>query len=814
MSGTNYLNLAEVQVFGVSGSTTTYAYSGNTVTATDPAGRSKTFTMDAFGNLKQVQDASDTTTYTYDMLNHLTGVSMPRSGYTQTRTFNYNPNSTTVGVDLLSATNPENGTVIYTYNSDHTLATKTDAKGQVFTFSYDGYKRLTTVSVGGTTLRTYSYDSNPFDAGYSQSSAGRLTAIQYNQAINYNLNPGTGSTSFIDMFSYSQPGQLTGKRLRVTKTTQYLSQTQTATGDLNLTYSYNAEGKMVSMGYPTGPSYTYSFDNMMRPSGMTDQSNIAVVNNVQYGPANELLSMNMPSAGTETRTYNSMLQLTGISGMGQNVTYTFPSATNNGKIVSQTDNISGETVTYQYDSLNRLIQASGSGWSQSQSYDGFGNLTNRTGSMPMSTPVDPATNRLSMAGVNYDANGNMTSNGYYGYDAENRLAQINGGQTQYAYDAQNKRIWQGSFSNNGDWYLTSDTVSLFGIDGKLIGTYTPQQSQTTLTFAVVTQRVYFGSKLIGTVDSSGSLSAMVQDRLGSRGKYYPYGEERNSPQLQNDQVKFATYTRDSATGLDYADQRYYASTFGRFMTTDPTRASVFLSRPHSWNRYSYVEGDPANSNDPTGRYPDPGAYCSLFPEDPDCQDDCGPIITAANGVCDPGPDPGPGPPKPRRVPTALRIVNDCWYPSGQFTSGYERVITYQVVDQFGDPFLGNGLITSTVGTVSENVTTISGPTITSQNTAGGQPWALSPSGAFVDYLAGSKGGVSIFFQSFVANTPDGGVALAVIINGFAQPTLLNSATALPTTVTSNGTATSFPFGVVFLNATISPRPCTAKDPPP
>src|SRR5260370_22624858 len=171
---------------------------------------------------------------------------------------------------------------------------------------------------------------------------------------------------------------------------------------------------MTSIGYPAGgPSYTYSFDGMMRPSVMTGQSNVQVVNNVQYGPANELLSMTMPSAGTETRTYNSMLQLTSISGMGQNVTYTFPSATNNGKISSQTDNLSGETVTYQYDSLNRLIQASGSGWSQSQSYDGFGNLTNRSGTMPMSTPVDPATNRLSMARVNYDSNSNMTSDYCY-----------------------------------------------------------------------------------------------------------------------------------------------------------------------------------------------------------------------------------------------------------------------------------------------------------------------------------------------------------------------------------------------------------------
>jgi YD repeat-containing protein len=171
-------------------STTTYSYSGNTVTVTDPAGRSKTFTMDAFGNLKQVQEGGDTTTYTYDMLNHLTQVSMPRSGYTQTRTFNYTA-GTTVGVHLLSATNPENGTVSYTYNADHTLATKTDAKGQVFTFGYDVYKRVTTISVGGNVLRTYSYDTNSIDSSYSWNSAGRLTTITY-PAINYDVTSMSG----------------------------------------------------------------------------------------------------------------------------------------------------------------------------------------------------------------------------------------------------------------------------------------------------------------------------------------------------------------------------------------------------------------------------------------------------------------------------------------------------------------------------------------------------------------------------------------------------------------------------------------------
>ena len=70
---------------------------------------------------------------------------MPRPSGTQTRTFNYgNP----AGAQLLSATNPENGTVTYTYNSDKTLATKTDAKNQQVQYSYDSYKRVTQIRRG------------------------------------------------------------------------------------------------------------------------------------------------------------------------------------------------------------------------------------------------------------------------------------------------------------------------------------------------------------------------------------------------------------------------------------------------------------------------------------------------------------------------------------------------------------------------------------------------------------------------------------------------------------------------------------------
>jgi hypothetical protein len=76
------------------------------------------------------------------------------------------------------------------------------------------------------------------------------------------------------------------------------------------------------------------------------------------------------------------------------------------------------------------------------------------------------------------------------------------------------------------------------------------------------RNIYFGRRLI---QSNGK--TVVLDRLGSARanesgetfEYFPYGEEITVKNPQ-DREKFATLTRESATGLDYADQRFYAST--------------------------------------------------------------------------------------------------------------------------------------------------------------------------------------------------------------------------------------------------------------
>src|ERR1039457_4317539 len=115
---------------------------GNYVRVTDAAGKWKIQLTDAMGQLIWVIEpnpaggADWVTNYAYDALGQLTGVSMPRSNGTQTRTFAYS------GTDLTSATNPENGTVTYQYDGSHRVTKRTDAKQQETRYTYDPYGRL------------------------------------------------------------------------------------------------------------------------------------------------------------------------------------------------------------------------------------------------------------------------------------------------------------------------------------------------------------------------------------------------------------------------------------------------------------------------------------------------------------------------------------------------------------------------------------------------------------------------------------------------------------------------------------------------
>ncbi len=629
---------------------TTYSYAGNTVTVTQYASGSnkkKVFTMDAFGDLTQVvEDPSGldyVTTYSYDLLGHLSTVAMTRSGVTQNRSFSYSGNQ------LSYATNPENGTVHYTYyGSGHNgygkIASRTDNKGQAVQYTYDSYARLTGVqrypsglsgSPDPCQAEVYTYDSD--GSGYSQNVLGRLASAQYMGGNNPNLSPlPTCDTTFTEQYSYATSGGPVGKRLNIQRTeTPYSDSGGTATESINLdaSFTYDNEGRMTGEQYPSwvdqwgdnnpGPNLAYSFDSMGRLNTLTEQnSGLNVIGGAAYGPANELTQIYAGGYGGwagETRTYNSLKQLTSITSSAVSMQYHYPSTNNNGKIDYQIDNnLSGEQVNSSYDTLNRLIEASVSGgWSQGFTYDGFGNLDTVTGTDAFSTSYNTSTNQPTICA---DLNGNTASmstvgetgcysGSLYTYDVENRIAVVPGGTgaMSYSYAPGNKRVWRGSWTGSyGSFTPATDEVTFWSVTGQKLASYqitfvqgccVGMDSYTAPLFYVTPTgtNYYFGAKLIKNGNGN---NWVYTDRLGSVGRYYPYGQDKGSSNPSSGE-KFTGYLQDAETGNDYAMNRYYGPGAGRFFT--PDRKTGSSSDPGSWNKYTYAGGDPTNNIDPGGQ---------------------------------------------------------------------------------------------------------------------------------------------------------------------------------------------------------------------
>jgi RHS repeat-associated protein len=601
-------------------SVTSYTYQGNQTTTTDPAGKSKTYTYDASGNLLQVMEpGSLATLYTYDVLNHLTQVSMTRGSTTQTRTFTYD----SLTQRLTQTTTPEAGTVQYSYNPDGTLQSKTDAMGQQTQYTYDSLARVTQVSYlpnGSEDLcqRVYYEYDNPHNDGTSANPIGRLTGMYWSGGPSC-------SYGFGEQYAYEAGGTVWKRVLQMTNGSM-------PGFPITLTsiFHYDAEGRLTVSQYPAATSgspnatttYTTEHDALGRPShlyvGSPWQYDVVLPNTVTYNAAGQLTAMTT-NAYTETRQYNANLQLIRLAaggGQGVDLSYTYPTSGNNGRISQMTDNVTLEQVNYTYDVLNRLTQAG----SMTFAYDGFGNLTQQ-GQTYLS--IDANTNRINSAGYQYNANGNVTQTpgpATYSYDVANRLV-LNGA----IYNPRNQRVFDGTY------------IYLYTPEGKLAGRYTPYWSyggSQALLPPGGQPNVYFGGKLI---QEQGQW--VMTDRLGSvrlhatngRSSYQPYGAE--VAPTSDQRTKFATYYRDSA-GLDYAGQRYYSNVTGRFLTPDPGGMAADASDPGSWNRYAYVQGDPMNFSDRHGLIRD-AEDCI---DDPDaCEaEDWGCYESSLLGVPEPG----------------------------------------------------------------------------------------------------------------------------------------------------------------------------------
>ncbi|MCK5920960.1 MAG: RHS repeat protein, partial [Methylococcales bacterium] len=182
-------------------STTTYDSLNRPIQVEDALGNMTQMAYNALGSRTVVTDANGaTTTFSYDGLNRLTLTSYTSDNEQVHHTYNAvgnrlqmvdNAGITNYLYDdydrLISVTNPFTGTILYNYDLVGNRTKLTYPDGKVISYTYDEDNRLLIVYDGGTASTTYSYDDagrlletalpNGVSTTYSYDDANRLISI-------------------------------------------------------------------------------------------------------------------------------------------------------------------------------------------------------------------------------------------------------------------------------------------------------------------------------------------------------------------------------------------------------------------------------------------------------------------------------------------------------------------------------------------------------------------------------------------------------------------------------------------------------------
>jgi len=576
-------------------SSSTYGY-GYPTLSTDESGKQRRVFNDALGRVIELDEPDSSgnltvnTCYGYDVLGNLYQVVQG----SETRTFNHDMLSR-----LTSATTPEAGTVsLYFTTSGGALCSgdpsavcyRTDARGITTTYTYDALNRPTgkSYSNNNPTATAYTYD---------QTSCLGLSSC-YNVGRRTTMSDASGGTQR----AYDAMGRVLREHRTISSVTK------------DVTYTYNLDGSLATLTYPSGRVVTYTPSAVGRPLSAVDTANgINYALNATYAPQGAVggVLMGYQSGGfagiTFAATYNNRLlpyTATATSSGGNALNLNFGYYAND-NVQTITNNLNtARTQTYTYDNLNRLATAQSQAtsgqycWGESFGYDRYANLLSTTvtkcSAWSLSLSVN-TNNQITNSGFTYDASGDMTSDGTltYTWDARNRL-QSAGGVT-YTYDGDGKRVMKSSGTLY--WTLPGGTPL----------------AETDASGNILNEYIFFAGR-IARRDSSGNVYYYFQDQVGTSkvittsagvvcydADFLPYGQEMAYINSCPQNYKFTGLERDSETGLDHTLLRKYTSSLGRWLTPDRQRGNPF--NPQSWNRYAYVLDNPCNLLDPLGLDP-------------------------------------------------------------------------------------------------------------------------------------------------------------------------------------------------------------------
>lgn len=385
-------------------------------------------------------------------------------------------------------------------------------------------------------------------------------------------------------------------------------------------YVYNPSGFMIRKNQPNNRVVNYAVDGSGRMLSVENGTS-SLASSVNYHANGSVHQMTYGNGQYFSQILNTRQlpeRLLSYKGANKAIDQTFGYDVR-GLLTSIIDGaVSGNNRSYSYDGLGYLKVANGPWGTGSYKYDSLGNLRSKKhGTRTVTLNYDASKNRLSQSvdtgtsgtrTIAYDGRGNVTTLGNlaFVYDRSDQPVVVSGtANGNYRYDGNLKRVK--SVVNGKTIYNVYDAVgSLIHIDATTEAKKTDYFTGPTGVLARITNGTltylhpdHLGSAQSGTT-SSGSIAWRQQ--------YTPFGEEIQNIAANDNLGGFTGHVKDSSTGLNYMQARYYDPIIGRFLSVDPV-TFIDTGSPDYFNRYAYTLNNPVNLVDPTGLYAeeeDPG----------------------------------------------------------------------------------------------------------------------------------------------------------------------------------------------------------------
>jgi len=335
-----------------------------------------------------------------------------------------------------------------------------------------------------------------------------------------------------------------------------------------------------------------------------------------YDAVGNLTSVSHPNGTSQVYSYDSLNRLTslktyeGSGALAEQYDYTL-NATGRRE---QIDELGGRSTVYVYDDLYRLgseaiTDTINGDYSASYQYDAVGNRTYETVDGVQTAYSYDANDRLIQQGgtsYTYDANGNtltQTLDGQtttYTYDARDKLRAVEqgGNTTEYTYDHSGIRT---SKTTSG---ITTDYVIDENRDyAQVLEEVTANQSDVTYSYGHdLLSQDRMGAASFYHYDGLGSTRILTDD-LGNVNDEYDYeafGELLNESGTTENDYLFSGEQFDASLNQYYLRARYYNQVPGRFTQQDTWMGNN--QDPTTLHKYLYANADPGNMVDPSGNF--------------------------------------------------------------------------------------------------------------------------------------------------------------------------------------------------------------------